>query len=104
MIANSHKRLTYPSRMPLRRRDSARQEGGVSDGWQAWLRARFPSYTTYPPAPHHVQTWDWAWAITRGVRPPPFILILARGGAKSTTAELGTVGVAARKRGATGCM
>jgi hypothetical protein len=57
-------------------------------GWRDWLSDRFPSYTAYPPAPHHARAWNWAWSIERGVRPPPHVLILSRGGAKSTTAEL----------------
>lgn len=71
--------------------------GVIAADWRGWLAAKFPSYTTYPPAAHHSEAWDWLWSIERGTRPPPFVLILARGGAKSTTAELGTVGVAAKK-------
>jgi hypothetical protein len=69
----------------------------VPDDWRTWLATHFPTYTTHAPAPHHCEAWEWLWGLQRGVRPPPFILILARGGAKSTTAELGCVGVAAKK-------
>lgn len=69
----------------------------MPDDWRTWLAEKFPSYTTHAPAPHHCEAWEWLWGLQRGVRPPPFILILARGGAKSTTAELGCVGVAAKK-------
>lgn len=82
--------------LELRRRTSV-GGGGVIEGWRAWLAEKFPTYTTYPPAPHHTQAWEWLEGLERGRRPPPFVLILARGGAKSTTAELGTVYVAARK-------
>jgi len=84
------------AQMRLRRR-AAPQRAGAGTDWRAWLHAKFPSYTTAPFAKHHEDAWAWLWAIERGVRPPPYILILARGGAKSTTAELGVVGVAARK-------
>lgn len=95
-ILNAHKRIDYSPLMPSRRRQAS-AGGGVPDEWRGWLAERFPTYTTYPPAAHHVQAWDWLQALQRGTRPPPFVLILARGGAKSTTAELGTVYVAARK-------
>lgn len=39
-------------------------------------------------ASHHIKLWEWEESITRGVRPDPLVAILARGGAKSTTAEL----------------
>lgn len=79
-------------------RASAPSVGGAVPGdWPSWLAERFPSYTTHAPAPHHAQAWAWLWSLERGTRPPPFILILARGGAKSTTIELGCVGMAARK-------
>jgi hypothetical protein len=84
------------ARLSLRRRTQPAASVGVG-AWSDWLAAKFPTYTTYPPAAHHRQAWDWLWSIERGTRPPPFVLILARGGAKSTTAELGCVAVAARK-------
>jgi hypothetical protein len=80
-----------------KRRRASSAGVGVPADWRAWLAEKFPSYTTHAPAPHHVQAWDWLWSLERGTRPPPFILILARGGAKSTTAELGCVAAAARK-------
>jgi hypothetical protein len=98
MIANSHKRIDYSPLRPSSRRASS--AGGVIAApadWRSWLHSTFPTYTTHAPAPHHAQAWDWLWGLERGVRPPPFLLILARGGAKSTTAELGCVAVAARK-------
>jgi hypothetical protein len=89
-------KLKAAAALELRRRTQPAARG-VAMEWRAWLADLFPSYTTYPPAAHHAAAWDWLWSIERGVRPPPFVLILARGGAKSTTAELGCVAVAARK-------
>lgn len=100
LVANSRYKLAHEP-PPLKRRgassDTRRASAGAPEAWQPWLAERFPTYTSYPPAAHHTEAWDWLWRLQRGVRPPPFILILARGGAKSTTAELGCVGVAARK-------
>jgi hypothetical protein len=46
-------------------------------------------------APHHLRIWNWVWALQRGVRPDPLVAILARGGAKSTTAEMACPAIAA---------
>lgn len=66
-------------------------------GWHTWLHTLFPSYTHAPFADHHQQLWDWIWALEPGVRPAPLVCIWPRGGAKSTSAELGTVAAGARR-------
>lgn len=101
MIANSHKRIEYPH-PPVKVRPSlparAASGGGVGD-WRAWLSDRFPSYTTapIPDGERHARFWDWVWAIQAGMRPPPYVAIWPRGGAKSSSAELACVAVAARQ-------
>lgn len=68
-----------------------------------WLRSLFPSYLrnkageAVPFAPHHLLAWDWVWALKPGTRPRPLVNIWARGGAKSTTAELSVAATAARR-------
>ena len=81
----------------LRLGRQARAGGGQPTDWREWLAERFPAYVGAPFAERHTQLWDWLWAIERGSRPPPFIAIWPRGGAKSTTAELGCVACAARQ-------
>lgn len=49
-------------------------------------------------APHHERAWEWVWGITAEGYHEPLVLIVARGGGKSTTAELATVAVGARGR------
>lgn len=77
-----------------------RERGSIVDAppddYEEWLHALFPSYVTAPLAEHHHQIWQWVWALERGVRPSPLVVILPRGGAKSTTAELACVAVGAR--------
>jgi phage terminase large subunit-like protein len=68
----------------------------IEADWRAWLAVLFPVHVAAGFAPHHAALWEWVWAIERGVRPPPFVAIWPRGGAKSTTAELATVAVGAR--------
>ncbi len=61
------------------------------------MRALFPAYVAAPFAERHHALWAWAWALTAGERPRPFVAIWPRGGAKSTTAELATVMLGARE-------
>lgn len=67
-----------------------------------WRLTLFEPYLTdalgqvVPDAPHHRRYWTWLWSLRRGVRPRPLIAIWARGGAKSTNAEMGTIALAAR--------
>lgn len=68
----------------------AEQEPGT------WLARYFPAYVRHPFADHHLRFWAWIWAITLGQRPPPFVAIWPRGGAKSTSAELAVAAVGAR--------
>lgn len=70
----------------------------------AWVQELFPRYVTHrrtgefvPFGEHHEQAWSWLWALRPGVRPRSFVGMFARGGAKSTTAELGCAAVAARR-------
>jgi len=64
--------------------------------WADWLRAYFPTYTTHAFGRHHVELWEWAWAIRSGERPRPFVAIWPRGGAKSTSAEMAVCALGAR--------
>jgi hypothetical protein len=64
--------------------------------WRPWLNALFPNYVRAGFAARHVLFWDWLWAIRRRVAPRPFVGIWPRGGAKSTSAELGTVALGLR--------
>jgi phage terminase large subunit-like protein len=69
----------------------------TGDDPEAWLCDYFPSYTTARFADHHAAFWRWVWSLERGIRSPSFIAIWPRGGAKSTSAELACVAVAARQ-------
>ena len=61
----------------------------MSVDWRQWLRGHFPDYTTAGFAPRHVRLWDWLSGLRRGNAQPAHIAIWPRGGAKSTSAELG---------------
>lgn len=63
---------------------------------RAWLGRYFPSYVAAGFAAHHDEFWAWVWAIRHGYRPPPFVGIWPRGGAKSTSAELAVTAAGAR--------
>lgn len=53
---------------------------------------------TAPLAAHHHRIWEWVWALERGTRPDPLVALMARGGAKSTSAEMACVAVAAHNK------
>lgn len=63
-----------------------------------WVATVFPHLSLIPPAPRHIQLWEWAESIERGIRPPPFVAIWPRGSGKSTTAELASTYLAATRR------
>lgn len=69
----------------------------LSEDWRAWLASLFPQHATSPPGEHHAALWRWLWSLEAGAPADPFIAVWPRGGAKSTTAELGVAAVAARR-------
>jgi hypothetical protein len=66
------------------------------DDYEDFLARYFPIHASAPLADHHHSVWQWVWALERGRRPRPLCVFIARGGAKSTTAELACVAVGAR--------
>jgi predicted phage terminase large subunit-like protein len=83
-------------------RTSTLAERLESEGWQMWLATLFWSYISrndrlVPFAPRHEELWEWFWNLRLGHRPRPFVGIWPRGGAKSTTAEMGVVMVGGRR-------
>ena len=75
----------------------ARALGPSSDAptdWEQWLRLLYPRAVD-SFADHHATFWDWLWSIKAG-RPRPFIGVWARGGGKSTSAELGAAALGIR--------
>lgn len=68
-----------------------------ASSWQAWLTAHFPGYVRAGFAPRHIALWEWLTAIAPGLRPRPFVAIWPRGGAKSTSVELGCAWLQARQ-------
>lgn len=66
--------------------------------WRAWLTALFSQYVRAGFAPRHELFWKWVWGITREASPDPFVGVWPRGGAKSTSAELGTLALGLRGR------
>lgn len=64
--------------------------------WREWVPALFPAHCKAPFATRHADLWEWVWAIEAGKRPPPYVAVWPRGGAKSTTAEMACVAIGAR--------
>jgi hypothetical protein len=69
-----------------------------------WLWRLFPQYFTadngsvVPMADHHHEAWEWFWDMPDNARPQPLVLLLPRGGGKSTTVELGCVSLGCRAK------
>lgn len=57
--------------------------------WREWLGAHFASYTFAPFADRHIRFWNWIATLQPGVRPRARVEVWSRGGAKSSTLELG---------------
>jgi phage terminase large subunit-like protein len=66
--------------------------------WLLWLLTLFPEHVGSLPAAHHALFWRWLWSIPETTRPRPFVAVWPRGGAKSTSAELGAVALGALGR------
>jgi hypothetical protein len=64
--------------------------------WADWLADLFPRFVTHDFAPHHAEFWDHVWAVRSGVLEEPGVYLWSRGHAKSTSAELAAVALAAR--------
>ena len=54
-----------------------------------WLAENFPAYINKPFAERHLRFWRYIESLKPGVKPPAQIEIWPRGGAKSTSGELG---------------
>lgn len=63
--------------------------------WHPWLKHHFPRHVKHGFAPHHEQFWQWVWSIGDD-RPRPFVLLVARGGGKSSSAELAVSSIGLR--------
>jgi predicted phage terminase large subunit-like protein len=64
---------------------------GAELSWEAWLRRHFPHVCASPFGERHVRLWDWFERLAPGERPRARVEVWPRGGAKSTTTELGCV-------------
>ena len=62
--------------------------------WRLWCERYFPSLKHF--GQRHVNLWEWFDSLERGVKPRPRIEIWSRGGAKSSSIELGITRLAAR--------
>lgn len=62
----------------------------MAGDWRTWLGQHFDLYVRAGFAPRHEGLWGWFDSLRPGVEPLARVEIWARGGAKSSTAELGT--------------
>lgn len=70
----------------------------IPESYEEWLARYFPMYVSSGFAERHHEFWRWVWDLEAGVRPATVpVLLWPRGGAKSTSVELGCAAIAARK-------
>ena len=69
---------------------------GSELSWQEWTRRYFPAIASFPMAERHVRLWNWFDALERGSKPRPRVEPWPRGGAKSSTGEMGVVRAGAK--------
>lgn len=71
----------------------------IPDDYDPWLHRFFPEHVRAAFADHHHQIWRWIWALELGIRPETsLVALLARGGGKSTTIELGCAAIGALEK------
>lgn len=81
-----------PSRQRLE--DQVFRESVGARYWPVWTQLLAPGFVSSEFADAHYLMWDWWRKVDRGQPPPPLAAAMFRGGAKSATAVLMTVGVA----------
>lgn len=64
--------------------------------YREWLARFFPSVASKPLAARHETLWEWLERLQPGTRPRPRVEVWPRGGAKSSTGELGVARVGAK--------
>lgn len=90
--------LAHLARLEQERRKRRKERGdSVIGSWRDWVSKMFPNYVRESFAPHHERAFSWFWNIP-AIQPDPFVLILARGGGKSTMAEIGVTMTGALKK------
>jgi hypothetical protein len=65
--------------------------------WRGWVAKHFPQAAKAPFAPRHVRLWEWFEDLEPKVKPSARVEIWPRGGAKSSTAELGVTRVGVKR-------
>lgn len=79
------------------RRALADESTPEDPGWLRWLLTLYAEQFVVPFSEHHVEFWEWVWALEVGVRPAPFVAVWPRGVGKSTSAELAVVAIGTRQ-------
>lgn len=62
---------------------------GAELPWQDWLLRHFPHVCSHPFGKRHTRLWEWFEALRPGEKPRARVEVWPRGGAKSTSTELG---------------
>lgn len=66
-----------------------RKKSKKTDGYESFLSTYFPEIATKALSERHHRLWRWFESLRQGIKPDAQIEVWPRGGAKSSTAELG---------------
>ncbi len=67
------------------------------DSWQDTLTTLFPLTFNKGFSEAQSKYWEWVWSIKSDTRPRPYVLILPRGGGKTTSCEITPILLGAKK-------
>ncbi|MBS1725372.1 MAG: phage terminase large subunit [Armatimonadetes bacterium] len=84
-----HLLRTYPH-FPSKPTSKASSVSLSKNDYRSWLSTNFPHIVSYPLSPRHHRLWQWFDSLKPGEYQPAQVEPWPRGGAKSTTSELGT--------------
>lgn len=68
----------------------------LATGYEQWLKENFGHVATKPLSDRHKRLWEWFQSLTPGEKPKARIEVWPRGGAKSSTTELGVPFIGSR--------
>ena len=80
----------------LKRLAPRRAGAPVPDGWENRVPLVYPRFAKAGFGDRHAEFWRWVESIRKGEKPRPFAGFWPRGGAKSTSAEMGVTDLGVR--------
>ncbi len=100
LLADLARELQFSIPLPAETEEMEEPEEDAIEGtddYEAWLKSKFPTVAASSLSERHHRLWRWFRELRPGVVPPAKVEIWPRGGAKSSTVELGCAYLAERR-------